>query len=178
MWFLNLLFLVVLTISGLISLCWQYYEGLGLYNDMKSLCWQYYEGLGLSEEDIVKRMQTCSRHRAKHVAPGTPKHFWDIGMEDTMEEQGKQMTTSGEMVWGKKSVFTVMCWEKMWSLVLNFFFHFFFFFILQFSEFVFVYYYLCHFCIYWQFWTLCQVQLLLMTLSHTLIVTELQLVHW
>lgn len=37
-------------------------------------------------------MQTCSRHRAKHAAPGTPKHFWDIGMEDTMdyEEQGKQ----------------------------------------------------------------------------------------
>jgi hypothetical protein len=43
-------------------------------------------------------MQTCSRHRAKHAAPGTPKHFWDIGMEDTMEEQGKQMTTSEGMV--------------------------------------------------------------------------------
>ncbi|XP_061178534.1 DNA endonuclease RBBP8-like [Saccostrea echinata] len=48
-------------------------------------CREYYEGLGLSEEEIQKRMQTCSRHRAKHAAPGTPEHFWDIGMEDTLE---------------------------------------------------------------------------------------------
>ncbi|XP_055998723.1 uncharacterized protein LOC125645841 isoform X2 [Ostrea edulis] len=53
-------------------------------------CREYFEGLGLPEEEILKRMQTCSRHRAKHAPPGTPKHFWDIGMEDTMdyEEQG------------------------------------------------------------------------------------------
>lgn len=48
-------------------------------------CLQYYEGMGLSEEEIQKRLQTCSRHRAKHAAPGTPEHFWDIGMEDTLE---------------------------------------------------------------------------------------------
>ncbi|XP_052696544.1 uncharacterized protein LOC128175156 [Crassostrea angulata] len=48
-------------------------------------CREYFEGMGLSEEEIQKRLQTCSRHRAKHAAPGTPEHFWDIGMEDTLE---------------------------------------------------------------------------------------------
>lgn len=50
--------------------------------------------MGLSEEEIQKRLQTCSRHRAKHAAPGTPEHFWDIGMEDTLEceERGQFCT--------------------------------------------------------------------------------------
>lgn len=57
---------------------------------------QYFEGMGLSEEEIQKRLQTCSRHRAKHAAPGTPEHFWDIGMEDTLEceERGQFLYTN------------------------------------------------------------------------------------
>lgn len=52
--------------------------------------------MGLSEEEIQKRLQTCSRHRAKHAAPGTPEHFWDIGMEDTLEceERGQFLYTN------------------------------------------------------------------------------------
>lgn len=59
-------------------------------------CLQYFEGMGLSEEEIQKRLQTCSRHRAKHAAPGTPEHFWDIGMEDTLEceERGQFLYTN------------------------------------------------------------------------------------
>ena len=45
--------------------------------------------MGLSEQEIQQRLQTCSRHRAKHAAPGTPEHFWDIGMEDTLECEEK-----------------------------------------------------------------------------------------
>ncbi|CAG2242652.1 CTIP [Mytilus edulis] len=48
-------------------------------------CADFYKDTGESDEAIQKRMQECSRHRAKHAPPSTPEHFWSVGFMDTPE---------------------------------------------------------------------------------------------
>ncbi|CAL1539851.1 unnamed protein product, partial [Lymnaea stagnalis] len=48
-------------------------------------CYEYYKTSGLSEEEMKQRMNQCSRHRHKFVAPATPEHFWSLGFPDTAE---------------------------------------------------------------------------------------------
>ena len=45
----------------------------------------------MSDQDIQKKMQGCSRHRAKFAPPSTPEHFWSVDFMDTpeCEERGE-----------------------------------------------------------------------------------------
>lgn len=41
-------------------------------------CYNYYKALNLTEEEIDKRMQNCSRHRANVAPTKEPDNFWDL----------------------------------------------------------------------------------------------------
>ena len=65
---------------------------------------QYFKDTGMTDEDLQKRMQSCSRHRATFAPPSTPEHFWSIGFMDTpeCEERGENnYLTQGDHLGGK-----------------------------------------------------------------------------
>ncbi|KAL4635467.1 DNA endonuclease RBBP8 [Arapaima gigas] len=44
-------------------------------------CEIYYAGL--PEEERLKKLSACSRHRFRYIPPSTPEHFWEVGFPST-----------------------------------------------------------------------------------------------
>lgn len=59
-------------------------------------CYNYYKTLNLSEEEIEKRMQSCSRHRSNIPPSKEPDNFWDLDFptEEEMEKRKMMIDTT------------------------------------------------------------------------------------